>query len=546
EQDFQLLRRQSGQRARWYQDDRPQPSDDGRNLHDQRFEQLYRAAHAEPRRELPEHGDERRGRQARAGRPESPRGEPAVRQAYRQEQHPADPQRDEPRERRLDEQSQSREASWLRGPLRHVRCDRRGRDVPRRHGGWLKPLRRRPGRPVGGLRCGRVEPERGGDRSEEHCAQREQRQRVADTGSLWTGERQGEAEEHGQRRSLPEKMHERPSQRVSRVHGLSPSRSSRSRRICSSSAGVARVVDSACRTSASDDPPNARSTRSDSRVPRVVASDTAAEYTCVRERAFRLTSFLSVMICSSLRVVVYPTAVCRASSRASWTSRTVLGPRRHSTLRIASSALVGRTARLMTGKYEALRICQYEGLRRTVAPSRGWCETRARGGAVMNADTQALLDQIGAIKRDGVAVTAGLSDPQFNWQPGPGRWSIAQCLNHLNVGVALVLPAFDRVIAEGRAQGRTAAGPFRYGWFARLIVGTMEPPPKFRMRTPLKKSAGTTHRFADLVPEFARVRDQLAARIQQSDGLDLKSLKITSPVNRLVRLPLGAYFEFIL
>ena len=164
----------------------------------------------------------------------------------------------------------------------------------------------------------------------------------------------------------------------------------------------------------------------------------------------------------------------------------------------------------------------------------------------MNAETQSLLDQIAATKQEGAAIAAGLSDVQFNWPPGQGRWSIAQCLNHLNVGDTLVLPAFDQAIAAGRAAGKTSAGPFHYGWFSRLMISQMEPPPKWRMKTPLKKSAGTTHRLADVVPEFARVREQLAERVRQSDGLDLARIRTISPVNRLVRLPLGAYFEFIL
>ena len=159
-----------------------------------------------------------------------------------------------------------------------------------------------------------------------------------------------------------------------------------------------------------------------------------------------------------------------------------------------------------------------------------------------------MLDQIDAIKVEGQAIVAGLSEAQFNWHPEPHRWSIAQCLDHLNFGVLKTLPAFDQSIATGRAQGKTSSGGgrFRYGWFSRMVISSMEPPPKFRMRTPLKKPAEGTFRSADVVPEFARVRDQLGDRIRQADGLDLIRVKITSPVNRLLRLPLGAYFEFIL
>lgn len=159
-----------------------------------------------------------------------------------------------------------------------------------------------------------------------------------------------------------------------------------------------------------------------------------------------------------------------------------------------------------------------------------------------------MLDQIDAIKRDGEAIASGLSDAQFNWHPGKGRWSIADCLQHLNVGVSKVLPAFDAAIIEGRAKGQHASGPFKYGWFSRMVAGSMEPPPKFRMKTVamLRVPSTATYRVVELLPEFGRVRDRLAARVRQAQGLDLAHVRTISPINRLLRLPLGAYFQFIL
>src|SRR6267142_29007 len=74
----------------------------------------------------------------------------------------------------------------------------------------------------------------------------------------------------------------------------------------------------------------------------------------------------------------------------------------------------------------------------------------------MTPELQAMLDQIEAIKLAGQAVSVGLSEAQFNWRPGSDSWSIAECLQHLNVGVTKTLPAFDRAIGQGREQGKTA------------------------------------------------------------------------------------------
>ena len=137
---------------------------------------------------------------------------------------------------------------------------------------------------------------------------------------------------------------------------------------------------------------------------------------------------------------------------------------------------------------------------------------------------------------------------QLNWHPAKDSWSIAECLQHLNVAVTKTLPAFDRTIAEGRSKKQWAPGPFRYGWFSRMMVASMEPPPKFRMKAPglLRVAVGETYRGADVLREFAAVREQLAERMRQADGLDLTHVRTISPVNRLLRMPLGAYFDFII
>ncbi|PYO37028.1 MAG: hypothetical protein DMD37_07305 [Gemmatimonadetes bacterium] len=166
----------------------------------------------------------------------------------------------------------------------------------------------------------------------------------------------------------------------------------------------------------------------------------------------------------------------------------------------------------------------------------------------MNAELQGYLTEIEKVKADARALVAGLSEEQANRRPAPDKWCIAECLAHLNVADAKTLPAFDRAIRAGRTKGRTAAGPFRYGWFSRWMIASMEPPPKRRMRTfkifvPPPPGAQP---LATLLPEFLKVRDELAERVRQADGLDLGSNRVVSPVTPLLRMPLGAYFAFVM
>ncbi len=165
----------------------------------------------------------------------------------------------------------------------------------------------------------------------------------------------------------------------------------------------------------------------------------------------------------------------------------------------------------------------------------------------MTPELDQFLSELETIKADGRSVAADLSEALFNWRPAPDRWSIGDCLAHLNQGVTTTLPAFDKAIAAGRADGLVAPGPFKYGWFARWMARSMEPPPRWRMRSPaVFRTAPAARRAEVVVPEFLAVRDRLAERVRQADGLDLARVRVTSPASRLLRLPIGAYFWFVI
>ena len=87
-------------------------------------------------------------------------------------------------------------------------------------------------------------------------------------------------------------------------------------------------------------------------------------------------------------------------------------------------------------------------------------------------------------RSDAPGVAAGLSNDQFNWRPGPNRWSIAECLGNVNVASKLFMPTFDEAIATGRQRGLTATGPFAYPMLQRYFVRLGNPPPAIRVRTP--------------------------------------------------------------
>ena len=63
-----------------------------------------------------------------------------------------------------------------------------------------------------------------------------------------------------------------------------------------------------------------------------------------------------------------------------------------------------------------------------------------------------LLDDNTANIEKAKSLTAGLSAAQMNWRPQPGKWSIAQNLEHLNFGYQY-FDAIASSIAAARAKG---------------------------------------------------------------------------------------------
>ena len=164
----------------------------------------------------------------------------------------------------------------------------------------------------------------------------------------------------------------------------------------------------------------------------------------------------------------------------------------------------------------------------------------------MHPELDAYLHQLEAIRADARQLVAGLSDAEFNRRPAAGRWSAAECLDHLNM-VRKVLPAIDRAITNAAARGLRSDGPFRYGWFARWMIRSFEPPPRRRFRNPRLLEPAHQPLAPDAVlQEFLSLRDALTRRVRQADGLDLQRAIVVSPVSRFFRMPLGGYFAFLL
>ncbi len=138
-----------------------------------------------------------------------------------------------------------------------------------------------------------------------------------------------------------------------------------------------------------------------------------------------------------------------------------------------------------------------------------------------------------------------LSEEYINKKLAPGKWSVAECIRHLILTGKYVTIEIDKSITNGIKRNKMGNPPFKYGWFNRYFIRYMKHKSHFTMAAP-KLYKPDLHSYYDksvLVTSYLDLQEQYCRLLEKADGLDLKRVKVRSPVIPVMRLSLGACFH---
>jgi len=138
-----------------------------------------------------------------------------------------------------------------------------------------------------------------------------------------------------------------------------------------------------------------------------------------------------------------------------------------------------------------------------------------------------LADQLLECRSRAQALAGGLSSQQITQRPDPAKWSIAECLAHLNITAQVVQPLMAKAIERGKKDELFGTGPFPLGFRGRTLIWIAQPPPKFRIRAP--KAVAPPVSIAEpeqLLPEFLKMQDEWQRLWREAEGLDLARINI--------------------
>ena len=127
------------------------------------------------------------------------------------------------------------------------------------------------------------------------------------------------------------------------------------------------------------------------------------------------------------------------------------------------------------------------------------------------------------------ALVAGLTPQQLIKRAHPGKWSIAECIAHLNATAAIMQSLMEKAIARGKREKILGTGPFDIGAKGRLLVWFAEPPPKIRIPAPRNiRPPARIDNPSKLLPEFLKAQDEWERLMRDSEGLDQAKIKLGS------------------
>lgn len=124
-----------------------------------------------------------------------------------------------------------------------------------------------------------------------------------------------------------------------------------------------------------------------------------------------------------------------------------------------------------------------------------------------------------------------LTDDQLNRGPGPGKWSVGQCLEHLNIIGGLYLPVMSKKIKAAKERGSAPAETVVHGYFGKKMTEAMRVPASEKAVKAPQQYAPSGMRLPRTVLEvFGRQLDELVAIIEQTRTINANAIRIPNPI----------------
>lgn len=130
-------------------------------------------------------------------------------------------------------------------------------------------------------------------------------------------------------------------------------------------------------------------------------------------------------------------------------------------------------------------------------------------------------------------------------RPSPQSWSVAECLQHLNISADAYFPIWQQIIANAGPRKTELNAPYRTDFWGWLLSWILEPPARIRSKTPtsFEPVAGATAGSA--LTGFLERQQRIIAALHRCRGRAIDKVRMSSPVDRRIRYSIWSSFVIV-
>jgi len=140
------------------------------------------------------------------------------------------------------------------------------------------------------------------------------------------------------------------------------------------------------------------------------------------------------------------------------------------------------------------------------------------------------------------------NDPELlTQQPEPGKWSVAQVLEHLNAYGRYYLPEIEKALKQHRLNPEREFTP---GWLGNYLTNAMKPTADKRIKNKMKAMKDYTPDpdldSKKVVDDFLTQQQSILNLIEQAGHNNISKIRIPISIARFITLKLGDTFRFLI
>ena len=139
------------------------------------------------------------------------------------------------------------------------------------------------------------------------------------------------------------------------------------------------------------------------------------------------------------------------------------------------------------------------------------------------------------------------------WKLAPEKWSVAQCLEHLNRYGLHYLPAMQSRIDAALTQGSRPNPTFKAGWLGNFLMRSVQPMHTGSSRANLKypsPKAYDPNRTGTTTPEalaiFLHQQQTTLELLERARRVNLEDIRVPVSITNLIQLRLGDCLRFMI